>query len=331
MSIDAFKQITDLLSFLSPEEREKVQKLLKDNSSIKLEDLIQIKENQGICCPECGLATTVVKNGKNEKGVQRFFCKQCKVSFTPLSYTFISNSKKTISDWIQYVHCMIEGYSIRKSAEYCNISIRTAFFWRHKILDVLRQKLSRIKLRNIVEADDTFFRESYKGNEPPDRESYHRGSSASKRGISSEQICVSTAVDRDGRVYGKVSARGRANAVQIKKALGKRIDASAILVSDNDSAYKRFARINRFEHVIIQDHEIKGVYHVNTINSYHSRLKAFIRKFKGVATKYLDNYLAWLNSIKEKKLSLSQVIKNAIKEDSFDTWQSIKSKPLMPV
>lgn len=328
---DAFSQIKSLIPSLSPEEQEKVLSLLKENPSISLESLVNIKENQGVCCPECGQATTVVKNGRNDRGVQRFFCKQCKVSFTPLSYTFISNSKKTISDWIQYVHCMIEGYSIRKSAEYCNISIRTAFFWRHKILDVLRQKLSRIKLRNIVEADDTFFRESYKGNTPPDRESYKRGSSASKRGISSEQICVSTAVDRDGRVYGKVSARGRVNSSVLKKVLGKRIDSDAVLCTDNDSAYKRFARVNGFEHIIIQDHETKGVYHVNTINGYHSRLKAFMRKFNGVSSKYLDNYLSWLGSIFERKLTLLQVLKAAVKEDYDSSWLNVKDRPLMPV
>lgn len=35
-----------------------------------------------------------------------------------------------------------------------------------------------------------------------------------------------------------------------------------------------------------------GVQHVN---AYHHKFKDFIRHLCGVATKYLDNYLAWLN------------------------------------
>lgn len=37
----------------------------------------------------------------------------------------------------------------------------------------------------------------------------------------------------------------------------------------------------------------KGLYHIQNVNALHSRLKQWIARFKGVATKYLDNYLAW--------------------------------------
>jgi hypothetical protein len=29
------------------------------------------------------------------------------------------------------------------------------------------------------------------------------------------------------------------------------------------------------------------------VNAFHSRLKNWMERFKGVATKYLDNYLTW--------------------------------------
>ena len=333
MSSNTYQQVLTLLPSLSSEEQERLKKWLQNNPSISLQDLVCIKENQGIACPECGEIEHLVKYGRNSAGVQRYHCTECNVTFTPLSYTLLSNSNKELSVWLSYIDCMINGLSIRKSAKICGISVRTAFFWRHKILDILRMKLKRIKLKGIIECDDTFFRESYKGNCPPNRESYKRGTSASKRGISEEQICVSTAIDRNGKVYGKVSARGRANSKEIKKAIGARIDKQAIICTDDDSAYKRFAKDKHLEHVIVKEHEtVKGVYHINTINAYHARLKIFIKRFKGVASKYLDNYLAWLNSIGERKLTLGQVIKSSIKEDCVDIgWQTIKNRPLMPV
>ncbi|MEO8837733.1 MAG: IS1595 family transposase, partial [Herbaspirillum sp.] len=37
------------------------------------------------------------------------------------------------------------------------------------------------------------------------------------------------------------------------------------------------------------------VYHIQSANSYHERLKTWIqRRLRGVATKYLPNYLAWM-------------------------------------
>ena len=39
---------------------------------------------------------------------------------------------------------------------------------------------------------------------------------------------------------------------------------------------------------------VKKVYHIQHVNSYHSELEDwFNRGFKGVTTKYMDNYLAW--------------------------------------
>lgn len=38
---------------------------------------------------------------------------------------------------------------------------------------------------------------------------------------------------------------------------------------------------------------VKGLYHIQNVNNYHSRLKGWIQRFNGVATKYFDHYLSW--------------------------------------
>ena len=40
-----------------------------------------------------------------------------------------------------------------------------------------------------------------------------------------------------------------------------------------------------------------GPYHVQNVNAYDSRLKEWLRRFHGVATKYLDSYLGWFRAI----------------------------------
>jgi hypothetical protein len=42
---------------------------------------------------------------------------------------------------------------------------------------------------------------------------------------------------------------------------------------------------------------VAGVYHVQNVNAYDSRLKTWMRRFNGVATKYLDSYLGWFRAL----------------------------------
>ncbi len=38
---------------------------------------------------------------------------------------------------------------------------------------------------------------------------------------------------------------------------------------------------------------VKGLYLIQNVNNYHSRLKGWMQRFNGVTTKYLDYYLSW--------------------------------------
>ena len=37
--------------------------------------------------------------------------------------------------------------------------------------------------------------------------------------------------------------------------------------------------------------------HINNVNAYHSRLKQWLTRFNGVATKNLPNYLGWRRAL----------------------------------
>ena len=70
-----------------------------------------------------------------------------------------------------------------------------------------------------------------------------------------------------------------------------------VLVTDAWRAYKTYANEKGIAHYRIKSddgkHVIKGLYHIQNVNGLHSRLKNWINRFNGVASKYLDNYLAW--------------------------------------
>ena len=40
---------------------------------------------------------------------------------------------------------------------------------------------------------------------------------------------------------------------------------------------------------------VRGELHIQTVNSRHERLKTFLRRYRGIATKYLSSYLKWFH------------------------------------
>ena len=42
---------------------------------------------------------------------------------------------------------------------------------------------------------------------------------------------------------------------------------------------------------------VRGAWHIQNVNTYHGRFKEWMRRFKGVATSYLPNYLCWFRAL----------------------------------
>jgi hypothetical protein len=77
-----------------------------------------------------------------------------------------------------------------------------------------------------------------------------------------------------------------------------------------------------------------GVYHIQHANAYHNNLKAFIRPFRGVSTKYLDNYLTWNISMKEQGLTDNMAVRTVFKEaaraEGHVRMADIMARPAVP-
>lgn len=42
---------------------------------------------------------------------------------------------------------------------------------------------------------------------------------------------------------------------------------------------------------------VRGELHIQTVDNRHSRLKDFLRRRRGIASKYLDSYLCWFHLV----------------------------------
>ena len=324
-----YEYVRNLVLGLSADEQAKIKAELDGQPNFSFEDLISFKANTGIKCPHCG-NVGFVKNG-TRNGVQRYRCTSCQKSFNSLSQSFLSRTHKDFETWKSYAYCLSEGYSLRKAAKHCNISLPTAFYWRHKLLNIVRRYVQRIKVSKLVESDETYFAFSEKGRTPKDRPAKKRGEPAQRRGLSRDKVCVSCAVSRHGKLYSKVATRGHPSSTVLEKVLKKHISSNTTLVTDGDPAYRRFATNAGINLVQVKAGRAEGYYHIQTVNSYHSRLKAFMLRFKGVATKYLDNYLAYHNLIVERQSDAIRILRNVVKVRLAETWREVVDKTAMPV
>lgn len=135
--MSAIKDILDKIDKLSPADQERLKTILFSKTftkSISIEEFVT-KERfaNGRVCPVCG-ATHVVRNGKRKDGTQKYICKDCGKLFVITTNSIVSGTRKDLNVWIKYVDCMLNGFSVRKTAEECGIHRNTAFAWRHKIL-----------------------------------------------------------------------------------------------------------------------------------------------------------------------------------------------------
>jgi len=189
---------------------------------------------------------------------------------------------------------MLNSSTIRKAASELGIDKTTSFRWRHRFL--ISPTLHKPEhLTGIVEADETFFLESHKGEKGLNRPPRKRGGKATKRGVSSEQVPVLIVRDRSGVTSEAILPRVTADA--LAEVLTPLLDSDAILCSDGHRSYQAFSRMSGVSHRPVNlsagNRIIDKAFHVQNVNAYDSRLKGWIVRFHGVATKYLGHYLGW--------------------------------------
>ena len=247
-------------------------------------------------CPHCG--DDHVHRWGNDSGKPRYRCTHCRKTFNPLTGTPLAGLHYP-ERWKDQAQALISGESLAQAATRCDVHPTTAFRWRHRFLAALNLD-KPASLSGLVEADETFILESFKGRRADlPRKSRKRGGKASKRGLSAEQIPVIVARDRTGATVDAVLPR--LDAASMTAALGNIITRPAELCCDGGSAITAFARRARIKfHAVpapgLPKPEAPDI-HINNVNAYHGRLKEWMRHFHGVATKNLPSYLSWRRTI----------------------------------
>nr|WP_318246272.1 IS1595 family transposase [Bacillus sp. PS06] len=120
---------------------------------------------------------------------------------------------------------------------------------------------------------------------------------------------------------------------KVEKMIGSKLTLNNVLVTDAWRAYKTYAKEKGLEHYRIKSndrkHVTKGLYHIQYVNGLYSRLKQWIERFKGVATKYLDNFLALFlfidnHSNENTKHNIKDFLLSSFVYEMTDTYNSLR-------
>jgi transposase-like protein len=246
-------------------------------------------------CPHCD-SREVVRWGRASE-MPRYRCKACKRSFNALTKTPLARLRKK-DKWATQTAAMIDGLSTAKAADRCGVHYTTAFRWRHRFLASLSGD-KPTALNGIVEGDETFILESFKGRRSDLPRKARKRGGTSKRGLSAEQIPVLVARDRQGATTDAVLPK--LDRASITTALGGVVTPDNDFCCDGGTAIVAFAkRAGIPAHVLSKPGKPTRQapdYHLNNVNAYHGRLKEWLRRFHGVATKNLPNYLGWRRTL----------------------------------
>lgn len=245
-------------------------------------------------CAHCA-SELVFKNG-HSRGLQRYRCHACRRTFNVTTGTPLAglHSKER---FFKQGDCLAQGLTVREAAAEMDVSVSTAFRLRHRFLQAA-QGHQPTQVEGILEVDETYFRESQKGSRKVTRLPRGRGGKATAKGAPRDLVPVLI-----GRVRGTRQVTDKVltsmTTDQAVDALRSVVGPDTLLCIDGSGSLRtaaaRLGVATKSIAVTYDGRILEGVYHVQTVNNYHERLKTWTdRKLRGVATKYLPNYLTWM-------------------------------------
>ncbi|MGR5096971.1 IS1595 family transposase [Vibrio maritimus] len=284
-NLDTILQLIPTLNYVDTKRLNNSVKEKLDGDTVG--KVIAEREQTVTDCPHCH-AMNFIKHGVTAKGIQRYRCKDCKKTFCSLTGTPLFKMRME-DKWLAYVSMMWDGVPLRKIAARLRITLRTAFFWRHRFLKMPNQN-QPASFTGIIEADEAFLPESFKGRRQMPRESRKRG------GGKVPLVPFLVSYQRGDQYTFKVMDRNTKK--NLSDAITPLLTDGCCLCTDGNLSYVSIVsdldiKLDHKRIIALDGRVIDGIYHIQHVNSFIANFKEWLSRFKGVGTFYLPNYLAW--------------------------------------
>ena len=273
----------------------------------------------GRSCPHCKSKSLHKWGIRND--LQRYKCKDCSKTFNVLTGTPLAHLRKK-GRWLAYAKCLIDGLSIRKAATECGVHRNTSFRWRHRFLQNANE-IKPEKLSGIVETNELIFAWSDKGNKKLRRKPRKRGYKSAKHIPSKSRVFTLFCRDRGKNTFDDIFLKFSAD--NLKPDLSKLLTKDTLFCSQNKAVYLKYTKENNVRHGVLsipkRESVKKDVVHIKNVERYQFDLQVWMERFRGVATKYLHNYLSWYREMDEFdfKISPETVLIRAKRPERYNT------------
>lgn len=229
----------------------------------------------GLSCPACE-SRFYTKNGK-EKGNQRYRCSKCGKHFRNTTGYTIHHLH--LKPKIQaYIDCMHQGLSLRKTAVKIGVSLQTAFRWRHRFLAAMHKHQAPFQSKKRILA-------------PYKLPFSNKGKSGSKKNqrstISILQIDSTTG--------------------QIAINLLRKYGHNAWEVASTINGHTSHLPSRQIPKILQSPEPLRNTAQPQFLQAQNIReqIDRWLAKFRGVATKYLENYWNWFMLVSQLQLKHS--------------------------
>ena len=151
------------------------------------------------------------------------------------------------------------------------------------------------------------------------------------------QVCITCGVNLGHQSVGRISNLGKPSCKELGSVLDGHVVSGSIMVTDSHRGYCKLSNSYGASHIRIprKKHVSQG-FNIQLANYYHSVLKCMINiYFKGVATKYLNNYIVWhnlVNFVNGSEDEKEMVMRNfVLTTKCLSFWKKNLVRPAIPV
>lgn len=277
-------------------------------TELRIQKYLQFRnQKEGLICPECG-SEKYIKNGKTKtKKIQKYRCKKCGKGFSEFSNTFLFRIHKK-EKLIDFYEMSNAEESLENCREKLRVSKQTVFNWRHKSISALKgienEHITGIAELLVLEmvisrkGEKINFDELLPEEEKP--KSKKRSQRVPKIKVPEntiECVQVSFCCNREHQMGFDVLELGELNEVEMLKTITRKLNKVKMLCIDENPILKLFVQSKRLPYKIMKEKkkikERDKKYHTYTIQNLINGFRSWLSRFRGVATKYLQNYLNW--------------------------------------
>ncbi|WP_238917164.1 hypothetical protein [Clostridium sp. YIM B02555] len=207
---------------------------------------------------------------------------------------------------------MLERKSLRFCAEKLEISLVTAFYWRHKVLQGLNNESVPSNLSGDVHIAKKLIPENFKGSKNITINVRHN-------------IWVVAAKSGENSIIAKPISRCHWHLPSFNKKIYYLIDEKAYIVPYGDRYISLVAKAHNKKRT-------KEVQNDKIIWSFQIILEKWLKRYHGVASKYLEKYLSlFILFLTKKEINYMEIFKKLSLKNRFIKTHDIGISNINPI